>query len=599
MKSDELPDEVDVVVVGAGIGGLTCGALLAKYGLSVAVCESHTIPGGAAHSFVRDGYCFDSGPSYFLGLSDPKVRSHVRAWQCVPRQPTYTSGVTSQNRSLNALKQVIDVLDEKLETAVYDRADFIFPEGLFRCKADREAYEAGILRFGGDEALKEWRELDAAMSSLGSMAATTPFAAFRDGPGMALTFGKYLPQMIDTGFFQEHGLAGGLELLQGNFSMLLDKHVKSPFLRQLMELECFVISGVLSKDTSAGEMAYLFKERNSLGAKYDYPMGGSQALIDALVRGMRKHGGKLALGTHVEQIVVEGAAGATGVRLKKGGRVIRARRAVVTNASVWDTVLHGLLPENTIPPERIEAIKNADVCDSFMHLHLGIDATGLPEGQEGLGIHHLVLNSWKDGIDSNLNVFNISIPSVLDPSLAPAGKHVVHIYGAANEPWSHWEGVKYGSAEYKKLKEERAEPLWKALEKVIPDIRERAEVTLVGTPLTHQRFVRRHKYVPQAGLRPPGPALCIARSLPFDRGGILPRCRGTYGPGLNVGQTNLYTGGAAGPQTGVPNLLACGDSMFPGIGVPAAAASGMYAAHSLVGVLPHLSLLNSKPGRNL
>jgi len=543
MKSDELPDEVDVVVVGAGIGGLTCGALLAKYGLSVAVCESHTIPGGAAHSFVRDGYCFDSGPSYFLGLSDPK------------------------NRSLNALKQVIDVLDEKLETAVYDRADFIFPEGLFRCKADREAYEAGILRFGGDEALKEWRELDAAMSSLGSMAATTPFAAFRDGPGMALTFGKYLPQMIDTGFFQEHGLAGGLELLQGNFSMLLDKHVKSPFLRQLMELECFVISGVLSKDTSAGEMAYLFKERNSLGAKYDYPMGGSQALIDALVRGMRKHGGKLALGTHVEQIVVEGAAGATGVRLKKGGRVIRARRAVVTNASVWDTVLHGLLPENTIPPERIEAIKNADVCDSFMHLHLGIDATGLPEGQEGLGIHHLVLNSWKDGIDSNLNVFNISIPSVLDPSLAPAGKHVVHIYGAANEPWSHWEGVKYGSAEYKKLKEERAEPLWKALEKVIPDIRERAEVTLVGTPLTHQRFVRRHK--------------------------------GTYGPGLNVGQTNLYTGGAAGPQTGVPNLLACGDSMFPGIGVPAAAASGMYAAHSLVGVLPHLSLLNSKPGRNL
>ena len=73
MARDELPDVVDVIVVGAGLGGLTCAALLAKYGLSVAVCESHTIPGGAAHSFVRDGYCFDSGPSYFLGLSDPKV----------------------------------------------------------------------------------------------------------------------------------------------------------------------------------------------------------------------------------------------------------------------------------------------------------------------------------------------------------------------------------------------------------------------------------------------------------------------------------------------------------------------------------------------
>jgi hypothetical protein len=43
----------DVVIIGSGIGGLCCGALLAKYGLSVTVCESHTILGGAAHAWVR------------------------------------------------------------------------------------------------------------------------------------------------------------------------------------------------------------------------------------------------------------------------------------------------------------------------------------------------------------------------------------------------------------------------------------------------------------------------------------------------------------------------------------------------------------------
>ena len=112
--------------------------------------------------------------------------------------------------------------------------------------ADRDASSGGTLRFACEQALKEWKELDAAMSTLGSIASVTPFAAFRDGPGMALTFGKYLPQMLQTGFFQEHGFGGGLELLQGNFSTLLDKHVKSPFLRQLIELECFVISVVLS-----------------------------------------------------------------------------------------------------------------------------------------------------------------------------------------------------------------------------------------------------------------------------------------------------------------------------------------------------------------
>ena len=39
----------DVVVIGAGIGGLSCAAMLAKYGLTVTVLESHSIPGGAAH----------------------------------------------------------------------------------------------------------------------------------------------------------------------------------------------------------------------------------------------------------------------------------------------------------------------------------------------------------------------------------------------------------------------------------------------------------------------------------------------------------------------------------------------------------------------
>ena len=86
--------------------------------------------------------------------------------------------------------------------------------------------------------------------------------------------------------------------------------------------------------------------------------------------------------------------------------------------------------------------------NSFVHLHLGIDATGLPADLEShckfsspiVLLASLsapldsVINNW-DPIDAPQNHVIISIPSVLDPSLAPPGCHVVHAYAAANEVW--------------------------------------------------------------------------------------------------------------------------------------------------------------------
>jgi phytoene dehydrogenase-like protein len=94
------------------------------------------------------------------------------------------------------------------------------------------------------------------------------------------------------------------------------------------------------------------------------------------------------------------------------------------------------------------------------------------------------------------------------------------------------------------------------VERIIPDIRKRAEVTMVGTPKTQERFLRRH--------------------------------RGTYGPGF----VPASSGSLPGCKTAVPGLFACGDSTFPGIGLPAVAASGAIAANSLVSVWDHIRLLD-------
>ncbi len=63
-------------------------------------------------------------------------------------------------------------------------------------------------------------------------------------------------------------------------------------------------------------------------------------------------------------------------------------------------------------------------------------------------IFRQVVESWDVPIDAPQNMFIVSIPTVLDPLLAPEGKHLVHIYTAGNEPYKLWEGMKRGSPEY-------------------------------------------------------------------------------------------------------------------------------------------------------
>lgn len=438
-------------------------------------------------------------------------------------------------------------MGESVECITYNNWVVYSPDGTFPCVCDGKVYADTIRRIGGENAHRQWLKLEEAMAPLQQGAALFPAAAIRSDTGVVLTAARFGPALLKTAF-----MVGDLT---GPFSNLVDRVVTDPWLRNFLDLECFVLSGMLAKDTICAEMAFMMMERNSGNSTIDYPIGGSKAIVDALVRGIQRYGGRVLLRTAVDEVIIEGGK-ATGVNLRPqkgkagGAEVIKARRAVVSNASVWDTAR--LVPPHAAPAGFAESALSTPRTGSFMHLHLGIDATGLPAD---LDCHHLFVNSWED-LDAPQNVCIASIPTVFDPELAPPGKAVVHAYTAGNEPYEIWEGVDPGSAQYKALKEERTQCLWQALERVIPDIRQRAEVQLAGTPLTHARFLNRYK--------------------------------GTYGPAISAA-----TGAFPGPQTSVPGLYRCGDSCAPGIGVPAAAASGMIAANTIAPVWSHLKLLDS------
>lgn len=65
-----MSEKYDVIIIGAGIGGLTCGCYLAKAGLKVLIVEQHNKPGGYCTSFEREGYKFDAGVHFLSGLKN-------------------------------------------------------------------------------------------------------------------------------------------------------------------------------------------------------------------------------------------------------------------------------------------------------------------------------------------------------------------------------------------------------------------------------------------------------------------------------------------------------------------------------------------------
>ena len=386
--------EVDVAVIGSGIGGLSAAALLAHRGYSVTLCESHTTPGGAAHGFERDGFHFESGPSFFTGLS--------------------------VEQSTNPLRLVLDQIGEKVEAVSYDHWNFHFPEGLFISSTDEKRYHEQLAKYASEKGMQEWLRLEERM--------IRPPAP---------------------------------EDIHKPFASLVDQELSDPFLRNLCDFDAFSLSGMDAAGTPLAEMHFMFRER--FKASVDYPIGGSQAVVDALVRGLQKQGGKLVLGAHVDSVIVE-AGRAVGIKLRRGGTV-RARPGgdLERGRLEYDVAAAAMARCPTrIASSRCRPRRPRASCTCIW-------VSTRPGLREDLEIHHVVLKSWD--VTAPQNMCNISIPSTLDPSMAPAGHHAIHAYTAGNEPYALWEGLEPKSAAYQAMKEERAEVLWQAMEKVIPDVR--------------------------------------------------------------------------------------------------------------------------------
>lgn len=532
--------EYDVIVIGSGMGGLSCGALSAKYGDKVLVLESHIKCGGSAHTFSRmhngEKYSFEVGPSIFEGLDRP---------------------------SLNPLRIVFDMLGEEMPVKTYTGLGYWTPTGYWRFPiGSKSSFEQLLMEQAedGPKAVREWNALRDRLKTLGGSTTAVSLLNLRQDMGFLATTAGSLPYVLT-----HPDVFADLPLTFDSLHKTVDQIVTVPFLRNFIDTMC-IFCGFPAKGAMTAHMLYILERFFEESACYAVPIGGTCEMGNTLQRGLEKFGGKLQLNAHVDEILVENGR-AVGVRLKNGN-VVKAKKAVVSNATPFDTVK--MLGTEQELPSGVEKwrkeLGKLPRHGAIMHLFIAIDAEGLDLSHID-DPAHLVIQDWDRSMQDSQNLCSFFIPSILDKTLCPEGKHVIHVYSSGGEPYEPWEKLTPGSEEYEAYKEERASVLWNAVERCIPDIRDRVEFSIIGSPLAHEAFLRRD--------------------------------RGTYGMAWAAGGSAPFAGplGALLPfpfpnlKTPVDGLLRCGDSCFPGIGTPSAAASGIIAANTMTTVNNHINML--------
>ncbi len=488
--------EYDVVIIGAGLGGLTAGAILSKRGRKVLVLEQSDRVGGCCSTYEVDGYKFDIGASVVeiipiinrafneLGTSFEK---EVDLIQC---DPIYS--VIFPDGSRATIPMSVEAAAEEIgRISPQDKAGFL---------RYAETFEAFLEGDGLDFFLMP-------MNTLGDM-----MSAFAKRP-VLLKFGPYFAMTYDD---------------------VLHKFFKDEKVRQSMAYQSFY-SGH-SPEQAVGIFTIIpYMEHKGIY----YPRGGMIQIPKALQRCGEQAGMEIRLNTCVQRVLVDGSRRVRGV-VTADGETISAK-VVISNINARQLYLN-MIGEEHLPWIVRKGIKSYALSKSTPYICLGVDY------DPPLDAHHTLVTRPVDEInDFWWNKYRIGIPpkpeeqfgliccpTKADPSLAPEGHHIIALdfqgpYQLANNDWDTF-------------KEEFSESLVDYLSaNVIPGLKEHVKTMTVSTPVDFERRLR----------NPGGAFYCFQQDITAQTV-FRPAAKSKSIQGLYL------TGASTHPGGGVPTVMASG-----------------------------------------
>ncbi len=415
-----LMKKYDAIIIGAGHNGLTNAAYLAKAGLDVLVLEKNGYIGGATVSRELYPNWKYSNCSYVCSLLRPEIIRDLElprhGLQVVP----YGGGVTFKENGdyLGAHADHERMLREiarhsKRDASAYERyeADVMKQTRLIRPFLMRTPPDPTSLK------PRDLKELSVLAKSFGSMGEEALADTMRF---WTMSIGDFLDEYFETDVIKAH-LAGS-----GIIGTAL---------------------GVYSPGTAYVLLHHYMGEVDGSVGAWGFARGGMGAVSAALSASFQSFGGTIQCDAEVAQIIVKNGK-AKGVALANGDELYAD--IVVSNLDPKRTFLK-IMDEGDLPADVVKKAKNFKIRGSSGKLNIALDGlptfTGLPKDSPlCLGEKHFsdslpkmerAYDEWKDGTWSKDPYVDMLIPTQIDPTMAPPGKHMMSVFVQYAPPKIH------------------------------------------------------------------------------------------------------------------------------------------------------------------